>query len=797
MPDKDFKKFVKNIEHDLKLKNALLQTIINSAELKNIISSSIKYVKSYIQFEYMSMYFVDKNKNTLKNYYSFNVIKGRKCKPTIPDEITIQDKDNFLVKCLKTGKIVVLDKINSEKISDTRLLNFVSEYNLKNLFLLPLSNKKSVYCLILFYNLDSGFEFEENLILNIIEFYNNINQSIYNAYNLKNLEKQTNKLNILLKHVNSLSLVSAKINSSFDTGEILDEIITALVELFNFETISIFLKDTNKQVLECTKFFSKSLSKKTVSSLQGRVINLTNNKSLIVKAFTENRWLYEKIIDTETQGCLLISPLIARNKTIGVITMSSPENLNLEELEIKMVLNFAYQVANAINNSLLYKDLNLREENLKKALDELAKHDEMSKHINSSLDIDEIFNITVSELQKLYRFGSFSLLLVDQTRKQYTIKKIYSENTEINNLLDKIGYNFEISSNNADLVSKCILENKTFFINDVDLDKESNVLNKSAAITLKMKSLLILPLSLPDKVIGAINIINHKSCLNFDENDIKTIKRFTAHIVYALHNSNLYRQISEKNILLEEKDKIISLDLEMAKKIQSRVLTSDIPEIDSFNVVIEYTPMQKVGGDLYDIRKLSPNHVRILVADMTGHGIQASLTTMLLKAEYEKINNSFLDPYEVLQLLNHEYIRHYHNLNIFFTAFVIDIYPDKNKIIFCSGGHPEQIYIPKSGKFQTLITGGRLLGAKDDAVYIQKELTYEPGDKLILFTDGIFEQFNEQKELFGEERVYSYFDTMRGNSLDQIHSGFLEKLYNFTGNNDINDDITLISIEFK
>ncbi len=771
----------------------MLKIIAGASDTSSITKAILEYIQSYLAKGNACFYFFNPEDNVFEFYNSISLQSLKTTKPDLNETISFDNKKDSFIKAIKKSKPFFIPDTSNGEIS----LKILGKTEIKSLYVFPLKQKSDFFGILILFQEKKFIEISEDTLKIISDFIDTICPSLNNALKINELEKQKKKLNILLEHVNHLGSISVKINSTFNTDEILDEIIKGLIALFKFETISVYLKAPDKNVLECTKFYSNDIDKKSVKSLQGRIINLDDPSSRIASAYLKKKWVYDEINYKDNKGCILICPLVVRKQRIGVIGMSSPNDLELDDIEIKIVLNFSHQAASAISNSRLYKGLEQRGEKLERALGELAKHEEMSMHITRSLDIDETFNIIVQELQKLFSFESFSLLLCSPDNETYEIRKLFSVNASPDEQLDKLGREFPLKKNNGDLVSRCILENKTFYINDIDLNKEKNYLNKQAALTLNIKSLLIIPLKLPEKVIGAINIINHNKKLNFSDNDIKTIKRFALHIANATHNSRLYEQISEKNALLEEKDEIITTDLEMAKKIQTRVLTLDEPDINDLKLFVEYNPMQMVGGDLYDVRKLSPGHIRILIADMTGHGIQASLTTMLLKAEYEKINNSFLDPYEVLQLLNREYIRQYYNLDIFFTAFVVDIFIQRQKIVFSSGGHPEQVLLKKSGEIQKLISGGRLLGVKSNTEFTQLDEEYETGDKLFLFTDGIFEQFNEHDELYGEKRAYSFFENKQDFPLEDIHKGYLNSLYNFLGEAERNDDLTLISTEFK
>ena len=126
--------------------------------------------------------------------------------------------------------------------------------------------------------------------------------------------------------------------------------------------------------------------------------------------------------------------------------------------------------------------------------------------------------------------------------------------------------------------------------------------------------------------------------------------------------------------------------------------------------------MDEVGGDFFDVTRLDGNIVRILIADATGHGVQAALITMLIKSEYEGLKNVMDSPAKLLQMMNNLFFTKYLHLDTFFSCFIIDIDLQKETLCYASAGHPEQIFIC-NGRIEVLDKTGMIVGAKKNSEF--------------------------------------------------------------------------------
>jgi len=205
-----------------------------------------------------------------------------------------------------------------------------------------------------------------------------------------------------------------------------------------------------------------------------------------------------------------------------------------------------------------------------------------------------------------------------------------------------------------------------------------------------------------------------------------------------------------------------------------------------------------VSGDYYNITRLD-NGMSIMIADASGHGMQAALTTMqidLLNRESLRMGR----PHERLGYINGIFTGELKSKN-FFTAFILGL--GGGKIRFSTAGHPEQLLIKaRDGSIASLKTKGRAVGFMDSSSFLMDEALLDEGDVVMLFTDGLFEVFNGGGEEYGEERLTAFIRKLAADGsfarpLDEVNGMILAEIDKHRGDAPVNDDITLITVRIQ
>ncbi len=245
---------------------------------------------------------------------------------------------------------------------------------------------------------------------------------------------------------------------------------------------------------------------------------------------------------------------------------------------------------------------------------------------------------------------------------------------------------------------------------------------------------------------------------------------------------------------------LMEQELDIAMKVQKQVLTDRnfYSSLDDFNIDVSYIPHnKKVGGDYYNVEVLDNGAVSVMVADATGHGIQAALFTM----QIDIVNNQSLklvDPDKRLYYINNFTCQNLKGKNIF-SSFMCNISPDE--IIYASAGHPDQILLHHdTGTVELLNKRGRIVGFIDDSRYEPGRIAFRPGDILLLFTDGLIEEVDSNNIEFGYDHLVPLLKTLveknyHKKPLDQFHRQIIQAISEHSGSSDLKDDLTLVTIQ--
>jgi sigma-B regulation protein RsbU (phosphoserine phosphatase) len=182
-------------------------------------------------------------------------------------------------------------------------------------------------------------------------------------------------------------------------------------------------------------------------------------------------------------------------------------------------------------------------------------------------------------------------------------------------------------------------------------------------------------------------------------------------------------------------------ELELARRLQESFLPQSLPKLPSVRFAVKYKPAARVGGDFYDVFRLDEKHLGFYIADAMGHGVPASLLTIFVKkgVRAKEINGQsyrLVPPTEVLERLNRDLVEQQIPDLPFITMIYVLFNCADGTLQFSRAGHPYPLYVPASGKPVLWQIEGSLLGVFDTRYRLQTH-QMKPGDKLLLYTDGM------------------------------------------------------------
>lgn len=268
----------------------------------------------------------------------------------------------------------------------------------------------------------------------------------------------------------------------------------------------------------------------------------------------------------------------------------------------------------------------------------------------------------------------------------------------------------------------------------------------------------------------------------------------------AKYSIELFHDITSEKQLEQELNnqyKRMKNDVSFAKQIQNRVLPVDGEYWNTLRLDSAYLPSEELGGDLYDLFQIDEDHVLFYIADVSGHGIQSSLLTIFLRQVIRGLKAEAVDPRKILE----EMIRNYQDLHLdseqYFSILFCVYHKDTKELILVNAGHNAlPLLLRKDGTMEEVsISGMPVCSLLTEATQESKTVRMETGDRIVLYTDGISEAWNEEtKSYFNSDALIKWIETIKVNSSQELISKLVQHVIEFSGGR-VADDIAAFVVE--
>ena len=279
---------------------------------------------------------------------------------------------------------------------------------------------------------------------------------------------------------------------------------------------------------------------------------------------------------------------------------------------------------------------------------------------------------------------------------------------------------------------------------------------------------------------------------------------------YALAEKHL-KELNKELIWRQER---IEEDLAAAADIQKSLLPRKIDAISRLAFAWKFQPCNKIGGDIFNMAQLDDDHWGIYMLDVSGHGVPAAMVAVSVFQNLHPQTGRILmkpggipgvrairSPARVLEKLDLEYT--FDRFNNFFTINYVILNAATGEFSCSSAGHPPPVIIRTNGSLDIMTSGSPPIGTRDLRLvdefiaFPEEKMKLNPGDKLLLYTDGVFEYQNRQRAFYGSERFHRKLLELKERSVADLVDLQFQALMEFGHGTEPKDDISLLGIEFK
>lgn len=410
-------------------------------------------------------------------------------------------------------------------------------------------------------------------------------------------------------------------------------------------------------------------------------------------------------------------------------------------------------------------------------VDKLRMLLDITKTISRSLDLDEVLNLVMDTLGSLVPYDAAGIYLIEfgsEGESPYVFKSKVIRGYQISfELIEprlKMGEGFlgTVAQTGKPIISPDVSKDKRYF-----------------AARERTRSEMLAPIISNDRVIGVFDLeSDHENA--YRDDDLAILQLLTSQVAIIIEKVRLHEEVVEK--------KRIEAQLDIARQVQLELLPSADPVLEGFDISAYVFPTEEVSGDYYDWVRMFDDQIGIVVADAVGKGIPAALLMAFLRASlrssaqigyaphiaFSKVSNLLYDSIDE---------------NKFITAIYGILDSTNRTFVFSNAGHNPPLLVNPGGEYRYVEYGDVPLGMFDDIHYHQHFIRLEPGQVMVLYTDGITEASTESGEEYGldrfAKRVIDGIHLPARKLIDFVRSGVSD----FTERKQLDDDGTIFVIK--
>jgi sigma-B regulation protein RsbU (phosphoserine phosphatase) len=572
--------------------------------------------------------------------------------------------------------------------------------------------------------------------------------------------------------------VSQAFNSSLDLDAVLTRVMDEVIAITRAERGFLMLYDADGELAFRA---ARGLDRQTIDAPEFQI-----SRGLVERVAREgvpqlasdaqsDGWLSLRASVTDLHlRSILCVPLQSKGSTLGVIYVDNRLQSGIftqDDLELLSAL--AHQAAIAIDHARLFSDVQSKLSSLR------LLHD-ISADLTSTLDLNRVLIACLQRVQDLLGVATASILMVEGDDLVFQVA-IGDKSDQVKPFRVPMGRG----------IAGWVAQNtRGTFSNDVARDPRfyHRVDDGTGFVT---HALMAAPLIVNERVIGVVEVSNKPG--GFAESDLDLLSTIAGGAAIAIENARLYQIAVEKGRIERE--------LQVAYEVQSSLLPAATPKIPGWEFAALWQPARVVGGDYYDfISVVGAEHAvplqGIIIGDVTDKGMPAALFMALTRSTVRASLVPGRSAAECITQANALIAADSPN-GMFVSLFYAQLDPTTGELTYVNAGHnPPLYYRAANGTLSELTRTGIVLGIDAEFSFEQRTVTLQPGDFVLLYTDGVTEAADAQADEFGVERVRQIILDHRDQSAGELITAVKTELDAFAKGVPQFDDITMVAVKW-
>ena len=408
--------------------------------------------------------------------------------------------------------------------------------------------------------------------------------------------------------------------------------------------------------------------------------------------------------------------------------------------------------------------------------DRLALLYRLSQAFNSSLDENEVLNTVIDEVIAVLHAERGFIMLFEADG---------SQNFSVARGLDRQTIEQPQSQVSQSVIHKVASEGQPLLTSDAQSDSRFSM--RQSVMLLGLRSILCVPLKVKDKIKGVVYADNRFEAGIFTQADLELLTAIASIASIAIENARLYQMAIEKGRMQRE--------LQLAREMQTSFLPQEIPQLEGWEFVARWEPAREVAGDYFDFIPVDDNQLGLVIADVTDKGAPAALFMVFSNSIVRASVNPSLTPATSIRNANRLICAKSPNA-MFVSLVYLMLEPVTGRVKYVNAGHnPPIYYSAASGQLQTLSRTGMVLGIDPEAFFDQRALMMNPGDFILLYTDGLTDAIDAEEHAFGMDRLQEVILANPTASAEELINEIEDALFAHMGDTTPIDDVTLLLLK--
>ncbi len=568
------------------------------------------------------------------------------------------------------------------------------------------------------------------------------------------------EINERLVELSSLFEISQILNSSLELDNVLNNIMLIPMGRMMVARGAVFVKKGVHFSLSNLKGLPKNLIGTDLT-----INHLPAKPYWIIDPEDRNADYAELTEFMSTRQLSLLIPLKTSTETVGFILYGRKlNNQPFYEVELDFLQSLANISATSVDNALRVDEIKTVNKQLDQRIQQLKTLFDINQGLSATLDNQKII--------KLLTYAFMGQMLVNHYA-------ILMKNGNGLMIIESKGFNpelLEIICTGLQNYSNFQNARLTQTLPSGDLTKRLN----------EIGARVIIPMLHQNEKRGYILLGKKISKETYSEIDLEFLTTLVSQAVISLENARLFRETLEMQRMEQE--------LQVAQNIQNRMLPSEIPVIREYDVFGINIPSKQVGGDYYDVIKISDDEFAVAIGDVSGKSVPAALLMANVQAGLRSLISEDIPLSHIVERLNN-LIYQNTDLDKYITFFVGILNRKKHQLRYVNAGHNPPFLLQENGEKTFLEHGGIILGMMPGFQYETGSVDVKEGELFVCYTDGVNEAMNTSDEEFGEERLYQIVVENHHLSAKALSEKIVQSVKMFSAEAPQYDDVTLLIVK--